>query len=87
MAKYTTDEREAAQDDLDNVGVMLEVVELFKASLRFRATKLNKNSELVKEMCQHIDEAAHDTIKSIIALAKDAGAVQISPKISTSQAA
>ena len=74
MARYETDELNAAQEDLFNAEVMIEVVGRCKDSLRIRAAELNKNGDLVDHLCQHIDEAMQDTLRVIIGLAKDAGA-------------
>ena len=74
MTRYSPDELNAAQEDLFTAETMVAVMERFKNSLRIRAGELNKNAELIEEMCAHIDEAAQDTIMVIIGLAKDVGA-------------
>jgi hypothetical protein len=74
MAHYATDEIDAAQEDLFTVEVMKEAIARLKLTLQIRGAELNKNAELVTELCQMFDDAVHDTIDSIVTLAKDVGA-------------
>ena len=80
MAQYSTDERDAAQDDLDIAATIRDSLETWLTSQLRHKANLNKNSDEIDAMITQIRDAFGDTVGCIISMTKAAGAEETRPE-------